>query len=102
MNFRKRFWIRGDREPYFLSGVIMTCFIAGFVSVYWHFSDRLAVKRNIKIYQRDISKKQESQKLKESQFYSPKSQSGARQYYKLEKKSALPRIPDTNEAPNEN
>ena len=44
----RKFWIRKDREQYFLSGVIVTCVIGGFVSSYWHFSDRLSAKPNIR------------------------------------------------------
>lgn len=98
----RQFWIREDREQYFLSGFILTCVIAGFVSSYWHFSDRLAVKRRIKLDQPKISKIQESRKLREAQFYAPKFQIGATQYYKLEEKSALPQIPDLPEVNDEN
>lgn len=93
----RKFWIRADREQYFLNGFILTCIIAGFVSSYWHFSDRLPVKRKITLDQRKISKTQESRKLKEAQFYDPKFQIGATQYYRLEGQSALPRIPDLPE-----
>ena len=98
----RKFWIRKDREQYFLSGVIVTCVIAGFVSSYWHFSDRLAVKPNIKLHLRKISKTQEIQKLKEGQFYDPKFQIGATQYYKLEGQNTLPKIPDLPEVKNGN
>lgn len=37
-------WIRKDREEYFLGGVIVACVIASFISVYWHFSDRVPLK----------------------------------------------------------
>ncbi len=45
----RRFWIRKDREEYFLSGVILACTIGGFVSSYWHFTDRITVRQNIQI-----------------------------------------------------
>ncbi len=93
----RKFWIRKDREIFFLSGVIVTCIIGGLVSTYWHFSDRLAVKANITLHQKKISKAQESRKLKETQFYAPKFQAGSTQYYKLEEERALPRIPDLPE-----
>lgn len=98
----REFWIRKDRDQYFLCGVLLTCVIGGFVSSYWHFSDRLKVKPVLKLPQRMISKEQESQKLKEAQFYVPKFQVGATQYYKLEEKSTLPRIPDLPEVDDEN
>lgn len=41
----KELWIRKDREEYFLGGVIITCVIASFLSVYWHFSDRIPPKK---------------------------------------------------------
>ena len=93
----RKFWIRKDREEYFLSGVIMTCVIAGFVSSYWHFSDRIMVKQKIKIQQKTITKAQEFQKLKEVGYFAPKLQVGTTRYYKLEEKSALPAIPDLPE-----
>ena len=98
----RKFWIRRDREQYFLSGVIVTCVIGGFVSSYWHFSDRLAVKPTIKLNQQQMSSTQESKKLKEAQFYAPKFQAGTTQYYKLEEKSTLPVIPDLPKVDDEN
>ena len=89
----RKFWIRKDREQYFLSGVIVTCVIGGFVSSYWHFSDRLSVKANIKLHERRISKRMESQKLKEAQFYEPRFQVGSTEYYRLEDQNAHPNIP---------
>ncbi len=97
MTFSRKFWIRKDREQYFLCGVIVTCVISGFVSSYWHFSDRIQVKSNITLHQRKISKAQESRKLKEAQLYAPRFQVGATQYYKLEEKGTLPVIPDLPE-----
>ncbi|MFA6434332.1 MAG: hypothetical protein WCW52_06520 [Elusimicrobiales bacterium] len=97
MNPPKNFWIRRDRERYFLSGLLATCFIGGFVSTYWQFADRVAAKPNITLHQRKISKKQEFQKLKEGQLYVPRFQVGATQYYKLEEKNSLPVIPDLPE-----
>ena len=101
MSLRK-FWIRPDREEYFLCGVMVTCVIGGFVSSYWHFSDRMAVRPNIKIHQQKISKAQESQKLKEAQFYAPKFRVGATQYYTLEEKGTLTKIPALPEVDNGN
>ena len=102
MKLSRKFWIRKDREQYFLSGVIMTCVIAGFASSYWHFSDRMAVKQNISIRQPKITKAQEFQKLREAGYFEPKLQVGATQYYKLEEKSTLPVIPDLTEENNGN
>ena len=98
----RKYWIRKDREQYFLSGVIVTCVIAGFVSSYWHFSDRITVKQKIKIQQGTITKAQEFQKLKEVGYFVPKLQVGATRYYKLEEKSTLPSIPDLPEEPDGN
>lgn len=99
MSLSRKFWMRRDREQYFLSGVIVTCAIAGFVSSYWHFSDRISVKRNIKIHQRRISKTAEFRKLKEVGYFAPKLQVGATRYYQLEEKSTLPVIPDLPDMP---
>lgn len=41
----RELWMRKDREEYFLGGVIVTCVIASFLSVYWHFSDRIPLKK---------------------------------------------------------
>ena len=99
INFTRKWWIRKDREQYFLSGVIVTCVIAGFVSSYWHFSDRIMVKQKIKIRQKTISKEQEFQKLREVGYFAPKLQVGTTRYYKMEEKSALPAIPDLPDQP---
>ena len=101
LNFKliRKFWIRKDREQYFLSGVIVTCVIAGFVSSYWHFSDRIMVKQKIKIQQKTITKEQEFQKLREVGYFEPKLQVGTTRYYKMEEKSALPTIPDLPDQP---
>jgi len=98
----RKFWIRKDREEYFLSGVIMTCVIAGFVSSYWHFSDRITVKQKITIQQKKITKEQEFQKLKEVGYFAPKLQVGTTRYYRMEEKSDLPAIPDLPEEPDGN
>jgi len=97
LKLSRKLWIRKDREEYFLSGVIMTCVIAGFVSSYWHFSDRITVKQKIKIQQKEITKAEEFQKLREVGYFAPKLQVGTTQYYKMEEKSSLPAIPDLPE-----
>ena len=102
MTLTRKLWISREREDYFLRGLIVTCVIGGFVSTYWYSSDRMAVKANIKLHLRKISKTQESQKLKESQFYAPQFHVGTTQYYKLEEENALPKIPDLPERKDEN
>jgi hypothetical protein len=98
----RNLWIRKDREQYFLSGVIVTCAIAGFVSAYWHFSDRITVKQKITLQQKKISKEQEFQKLREVGYFAPKLQVGTTRYYKMEEKSSLPTIPDLPDQPEDN
>ena len=78
-----RFWIRKDREQYFLGGIIIACAIGTFVSSYWHFTDRISVKQDIKIKDR-MKPGEEVQKLKEVQYTPAKLKIGATQYYKLE------------------
>lgn len=97
MKLISKLWIRRDREQYFLSGATVTFVIAGFVSSYWHFSDRMAVKQKITLQQKTISKETEFKKLREAGYFAPKLRVGATQYYKLEEKSALPSIPDVPE-----
>ncbi len=46
-DFRRRFWIRKDREQYFLFGVVVACCIGGFATTWWHFLDKVAVERRI-------------------------------------------------------
>ena len=98
----QKFWIRKDRVQYVLIGLIATCVIGSIVSSYWHFSDRLPIKTGVTLQQRKITKTQESRKLREAQFYAPKPRTGATQYYKLEEKSTLPKIPDLPEVNDEN
>lgn len=92
MNLRK-FWIRRDREQYLLSGVIMTCAIGGFVSSYWHFSDRLNVRQNITI-RKSLTPEAERKKLKDLQYVTPKT--GAGKYYKMDD-TTIPSVPKLGE-----
>jgi hypothetical protein len=95
MNNGRKYWIRKDREQYFLNGVIAACVVAGFVTSYWHFSDRISVKRNLNLRKTRISKVQEFQKLREAGLFSSSLQGGATKYYKVETETdALPKIPD--------
>jgi len=87
----RTFWIRRDREQYFLSGIIITCAIGGFVSSYWHFTDRITVRQDIKI-KKWLTPEEEHKKLKEVQYTPVKLKSGATQYYRLENDSA-PSVP---------
>ena len=86
-----RFWIRKDREQYFLGGVIIACSIGTFVSSYWHFTDRISVKQDIKINER-IKPGEETKKLRKVQYTPARLKVGATQYYKLEE-DTLPSVP---------
>jgi len=93
-----RFWIRSDREQYFLSGVIIACTIGGFVSSYWHFTDRISVRQNIKIKKWRTT--EEAQKtLNELQYTPSKLKVGATQYYRLESDSppAVPKLEENED-----
>ena len=94
MSWRK-FWIRKDREDYFLGGVIIACTIGGFVSSYWHFNDRITVRKEIKLKTR-ITQPAEQRKLRDTQFTPVKRGTGSKQYYKLEDDS-LPAVPKLGE-----
>ena len=91
-----RFWIRKDREQYLLTGVIITCVISGFVSTYWHFSDRIQVKRNITI--NSGVKKETMQRLKEVPLTPQKLKAGATRYYRLDSttKPMVPKLGQEN------
>lgn len=82
MDIRK-FWIRRDREAYFLNGVIITSVIGAFISSYWHFADRLTVRKEIKI-KMQTSQETQQKKLREVQFTPGKLGVGATRYYRLE------------------
>ena len=97
MNLRK-FWIRKDREQYFVLGVTLACTIGGFVSSYWHFIDRITVHQNIKLLERAPTKTQRS-KLREVQYTPTKLGSGATQYYRLDNYSK-PLVPKMGEDDN--
>ncbi len=88
-----RFWIRKDREQYFLMGVIITCAIGGFVSSYWHFSDRLNVRKDIKINVK-LSTEQQQKTLRETQYAAPKLRVGSTVYYRIgeETRPSVPRL----------
>ena len=87
----RRFWIRRDREYYFLGGVIIACTIGSFVSSYWHFSDRITVRKNIKIKAKEIKEPQQ-RKLRDVQFTPSKLRVGSTQYYRMDD-DTLPAVP---------
>lgn len=94
MNWRA-FWIRRDREAYFLSGVIITCTIGGFVSSYWHFTDRITVRKNITINAQQV-KEAEQRKLRDVQYTPSKPRAGNTKYYEMGEETApsVPRLGD--------
>jgi hypothetical protein len=91
----RKFWIRKDRESYFLNGVIITCAIASFVSSYWHFEDRLTVKKRIDIKTQAPTEVQQK-KLREVQYISGKMNIGATRYYQLDDETR-PSVPKLGE-----
>lgn len=94
----RRFWIRKDRENYFLGGVIIACCIGGFVSSYWHFTDRITVRQNITI-NTNLTPEGERRKLREVQYTPSKLRIGNTQYYRLEQgpSMAVPEMDDEGE-----
>jgi hypothetical protein len=90
------FWIRKDREHYFLMGIIMACSVGGFVSSYWHFTDRITVRQNIKIRKTDLTKTRTTG-LREVQYTPVKLRTGATQYYRLSEESK-PSVPKMGES----
>ncbi|MDA8130449.1 MAG: hypothetical protein M0011_02975 [Elusimicrobia bacterium] len=88
-------WIRKDREEYFLTGLIICCSIAGFVSSYWHFTDRISVRQKIKLHTR-IQNAAEDRKLRDTQFAPSRLRSGTTQYYHLDEgvMPAMPKLGD--------
>lgn len=93
----RKFWIRKDREQYLLTGVILTSVIGGFVSSYWHFSDRLNVRRNIQI-KKELTPEDSLKRLKSSQAASPL-RGAATRYYQLEDDTlpSVPRLEDSDD-----
>ncbi len=89
------FWIRKDREEYFLTGFIICCCISGFVSSYWHFTDRISVRQKIKLRTR-IENAAEDRKLRDLQFSPSKIRSGGTQYYHLDE-GVMPAMPKLGE-----
>ena len=94
MSLRK-FWIRKDRDSYFLTGIIIACSIGSFVSSYWHFTDRITVRQKIEIRKKEPTKILQN-KLKEVQYTPVKLRSGATQYYRLSEESR-PSVPKMGE-----
>ncbi len=82
MNWR-RFWIRKDRETYFLGGVIIACSVGSFVSSYWHFADRISVRRDIKV-RTGILRPAERRELNDTEFIPSSMHVGTTQYYHLD------------------
>jgi len=91
----RKFWIRKDRDSYFLTGIIIACSIGSFVSSYWHFTDRITVHQKIEIRKKDPTKIQQN-KLKEVQYTPVKLRAGATQYYRLSEESR-PSVPKMGE-----
>ena len=87
----RKFWIRRDREQYLLIGVIITSTIGGFVSSYWHFSDRLNVRRNIQI-KKELTPEDTLKRLKTTQGASPL-RGAATRYYRLDDET-IPSVPE--------
>lgn len=92
------FWIRRDRESYFLSGVIIACSIGGFVSSYWHFTDRITVRKNIKITAKPTPDA-EQRKLRDLQYTPSKPRAGNTRYYQMDEETApsVPKLDDDGE-----
>lgn len=68
-DFRKKYWIRKDREHLFFYGVIMASIVGGFVTTWWNFSDRIAVKRSIALRKEPkITKLKEAEILRENRL----------------------------------
>ena len=97
MNIRK-FWIRKDREDYFMTGVIIACSVGAFVSSYWHFTDRITVRQNIQIRKTEPTKLRQT-KLREVQYTPVKLRPGATQYYRLDDDSrpSVPKMGEDND-----
>lgn len=93
----RKFWIRKDREQYLLMGVIITSCIGGFVSSYWHFSDRLGVRQNIQI-KKDLTPEDALKRLKSSSSATPL-RGAATRYYRLDDET-IPSVPEL-EAPDD-
>ncbi|MDO8805421.1 MAG: hypothetical protein Q7R35_13445 [Elusimicrobiota bacterium] len=94
MNIRK-FWMRKDREQYFLTGIIFASCIGAFISSYWHFTDRTTVRQNIKIRAKETTKTQQF-KLRDVQYTPVKLRAGATRYYRLDDDSK-PSVPKMGE-----
>ena len=91
----RQFWIRKDREQYFLSGVIIASVIGAFVSSYWHFTDRISVHQDIKI-KKWLAPEIGRKKLKEVQYAPSRLRAGATRYYRLDEDTA-PSVPRLGE-----
>jgi len=97
----RKYWIRMDREEYFWDGVLATCVIACFVSLYWQAADRVTAKRSLKLEAPPITDAQESQQLREPGYFNPAMQTGGTQYYRMGEEMRLPTIPDPAKEKNE-
>ncbi|HBA60356.1 MAG TPA: hypothetical protein DCZ92_05995 [Elusimicrobia bacterium] len=91
----RKYWIRKDREAFLLGGLTLTAMIAGQVSTYWHFQDRVAIRKKMKINARKPQEVQQNA-LKEVQFMPTKMKSGSRQYYKIDNEDG-PAVPGLDE-----
>lgn len=90
MNIRK-YWIRKDREDWFLFGVIAVCVVAGFVIPRWSRADRMSVRPEIKVQFEKLSKERQKYLLRETPLSQPKKDS--KQFYRLDDKTK-PMVPE--------
>ncbi|HOW89389.1 MAG TPA: hypothetical protein PL037_03830 [Elusimicrobiales bacterium] len=68
-DFRRRFWIRRDRERFFLIGFLLASIIASFTTTWWNFSDRIKSEGRVVMPKtQNITKQKEAELLREERL----------------------------------
>jgi len=66
-NFRDKYWIRKERDDFFLMGFIITCIIASIATTYWHYFDMTELKPKIRL-KGEKTKKELFKEIKDVDF----------------------------------
>ena len=86
--FLDKFWIRKDREVYFISGIVITSIISSYIVSYWHYTDKISAKPKVKIEKKIMSREKEFKRFREADSHSEVTRSD-KQYYDVGEETNL-------------
>ena len=65
--FRDKYWIRKERDDFFITGFILACIAASIVTTYWHYFDMTELKPKIRL-KGEKTKKELFKEIKDVDF----------------------------------